>query len=305
MTPPTLSTSSTSHRPEPQPPADPRADWNLPRFGTMPRVAELDEVTVRVLADNSSPMTLDGTNTHVISPQGAGVALVVDPGPDDPDHLARVEAVLAQRDAAVVGVVATHHHVDHAQAAAGWAARWRCRVHANDPAVAGPGGVVIGDGDRIDLPGLRVDVIATPGHTADHVALRLGTGGMLTGDHVLGRGTSVVARPDGNLAAYLASLRRIVTMTATALFPGHGPTMRDDPTAVIRYYLAHREFRLGQVMTALGDGPRTARGLVEVIYAEVDQLLWPAAESSTRAALEHLAAAGRIVMDDGWARRVI
>lgn len=286
------------------PPPDPRLDWDLPAPGTMPRIERLDEVSTRVLADNASPMTLDGTNTWVVVPPGSGVAMVVDPGPDDPDHFDRVARVLAEADARPLMVVATHHHVDHAAGAQAWADRWACKVVAADPAVAGPRGRTIADGDRLDLPGLRVDVIATPGHTADHLAFRLGTGALMTGDHVLGRGTSVVTHPDGNLSAYLASLRRLVAVRADVLYPGHGPVLADDPDAVLRHHLLHREFRLEQVMAALAGGPLLPGELVALIYADHDRALWPAAEASTRAALAHLHDQGRVVWEGDVARRI-
>jgi glyoxylase-like metal-dependent hydrolase (beta-lactamase superfamily II) len=260
----------------------------------MATVAPLDEVTTRVLAANPSPMTLDGTNTHVVAPPGSGVALVVDPGPDDPDHLAAVEQALDDAGARPVAVVATHRHVDHAAAATPWARRWGCEVRAADPAVA-DGGRTLSDGDRLDLPGLRVDVIATPGHTSDHLALRLGTGGLLTGDHVLGRGTTVVADPDGDLVAYLASLRRVLATRADALYPGHGPVLRDDPEAVVRFYLEHREYRLDQVLAVIGAESVTVDQIVATIYADHDRAVWPAAAASTRAALRLLRDRGQVV----------
>lgn len=284
-------------------PEDPRTAWDLPALGAMPTVERLDEVTTRVLADNPSPMTLDGTNTYVVAPPGAGVALVVDPGPSNDAHLDRVRAVLDEVDAHPVGVLVTHHHVDHAEAARAWAAEWHTRVVAREAAVTGPDGTTIVDGDRVDLPGLRVDVIATPGHTADHLAFRLGTGALLTGDHVLGRGTSVVAHPDGDLSAYLDSLRRVVQARADVLFPGHGPALRDDPDAVLRHHLMHREHRLQQVVAVLSDRAATPRELVAEIYADHDRAVWPAAEASTRAALAHLADQGRVVWEGDVARR--
>lgn len=278
-------------------PADPRAGWGLPAFGQMPGVARLDEVTTRVLAPNPSPMTLDGTNTYVLHPVGSGAAAIVDPGPDDPAHLAAVEAVLRERDTWPTAVLVTHHHVDHAAAAAGWADHFGARLHASDPDVAGEYGHRLVDGGHVDLPGLTVEVVATPGHCGDHLAFRLGTGALLSGDHVLGRGTSVVAHPDGDLAAYLTSLRRVLDLGPDVLYPGHGPELAEDPEAVLRYYLDHRAFRERQVLAVLADGEATPREVVEVVYADVDERLWPAAEASTRAALDRLAGEGRVRFD--------
>lgn len=279
------------------PPADPRTTWDLPPFGDMPEVADLDPTVTRVLAPNPSPMTLDGTNTYILGVAGTGEVAVVDPGPDDPDHLARVEAAVTARDAAVRAIVVTHHHLDHAEAAVGWGRRLGCPVVASTTEVAGPDGLVVADGDRVELTGLDVEVVATPGHTRDHVALRLGTGALLTGDHVLGRGTSVVVHPDGDLLAYLDSLRRVLDLGPDALYPGHGPELTEDPQAVLAYYRDHRAFRERQILAALVEGPLTPGELVAGIYADVDRQLWPAAEASTRAALAALEGAGCIRLD--------
>ena len=278
-------------------PPDPRAGWDLPPFGQLPTVARLDEVTTRVLAANASPMTLDGTNTYVLHPVGSGVAAIVDPGPDDPGHLAAVESVLRDRDTWPTAVLVTHHHVDHAAAAAAWADHFGARLHASTADVAGEWGHVLADGSHVDLPGLTVEAVATPGHCGDHLAFRLGTGALLSGDHVLGRGTSVVAHPDGDLTAYLDSLRRVLDLGPDVLYPGHGPELTQDPDAVVRYYLDHRAFRERQVLAVLADGAATPREVVEVVYAEVDPALWPAAEASTRATLDRLARAGRVDFD--------
>jgi glyoxylase-like metal-dependent hydrolase (beta-lactamase superfamily II) len=280
--------------PEPVAPSDPRVSWDLPPFGSMSVVEALDEVTSRVLAPNPSPMTLDGTNTYVLGAPGAGGVVVVDPGPDHADHLGRVLEVVAARDAEVVAVVVTHHHQDHAEAAAAWAARFGCRVHAVRADVAGPDGRRLGDGDLVEGAGVELRVVTTPGHTLDHVALRFGTGTVLTGDHVLGRGTSVVAHPDGDLAAYLTSLRRLHDLGPDALYPGHGPALTEDPSAVLRYYTEHRDFRRTQILAALAEGPATVDDLVARIYADVDRAVWPAAAASTRAALAMLLAEGAI-----------
>lgn len=278
-------------------PADPRETWGLPAFGQLPSVTRLDAATTRVLAANASPMTLDGTNTYVLHPPGSGMAAIVDPGPDDPDHLANVEQVLREHDTWPIAVLVTHHHVDHAAAAAPWAEHFGARVHASTHAVAGEDGHLLVDGGHVDLPGLSVEAVATPGHCGDHLAFRLGTGALLSGDHVLGRGTSVVAHPDGDLTAYLSSLRRVLDLGPDVLLPGHGPELTEDPEAVVRYYLDHRAFRERQVLAVLADGPATPRQVVEVVYAEMDPGLWSAAEASTRAALDRLAGVGQVRFD--------
>lgn len=281
-------------------PTDPRT--GLPAFGTMRAVHLLDETTVRVLAPNPSPMTLDGTNTYVVGVPGTGQAVVVDPGPSDPSHLAQVRQVLADRDAACRHVLVTHHHIDHAEAARSWADEFDAELLAPTPEVAGPDGRVVTDGDRVEIQGLGIEAVATPGHSSDHTAYRLGTGALLTGDHVLGRGTSVVAHPDGDLEAYLTSLRRVLDLGPDVLYPGHGPELTSDPTAVVRFYLDHRAYREKQILTLLAEGPHTPRGLVERIYVDVDERLWPAAEASTRAALGKLERAGTVCWDGDQVR---
>src|SRR3954471_20832540 len=180
-------------------PADPRAEWTLPAPGRMPRTADLEPLVSRVLAPNPSGMTLDGTNTYVVGAPGSGQAVVVDPGPADPAHLVAVEEVLTARDARVVAVLVTHHHGDHAEAAQPWGARFGAPVAAASAAVTGPGGRVLAPGERLRLAGTTIGVVPTPGHTADHLAFRLESGAVLVGDHVLGRGTSVVTHPEGDV----------------------------------------------------------------------------------------------------------
>lgn len=279
------------------PPPDPRVSWGLPHLGELPVVASLDELVVRVLAPNPSPMTLDGTNTYVIGPPGSGEAIVVDPGPPDDHHLERVRATLRSRDAEPTAIMVTHHHLDHAEAAAAWSQGFGCSVVAASEDVAGHGGSIVGGGDRLRVGGIDVEVVATPGHTRDHLSLRLPTGAVLTGDHVLGRGTSVVAHPDGDLSAYLRSLRRLLALGPDALFPGHGPELTEDPTAVLNYYQHHRAFREAQITAILAEGPATPAGLVARIYAEVDRRVWGAAEASTRATLASLVDAGAVRWD--------
>ena len=281
---------------QPIAPPDPRRTWDLPAFGAMPTVERVAPELVRVLAPNPSPMTLDGTNTYLLGAQGAGEVVIVDPGPDDPGHRRRVDDAVAELDAEVRAIALTHHHPDHAEAAAGWAADLGCPVLAPtaDLAVDAP---VISGGDRVGLRDVEVTVIATPGHTRDHVAFRLGSGAVLTGDHVLGRGTSVVVHPDGDLEAYLDSLQRLYDLGPSALHPGHGPSLTQDPGAVLSYYAEHRRYRELQLRHALQDGPAGLDELVARLYADVDRRVWPAAAASLSALLAVLVARGEVHRD--------
>lgn len=249
-----------------------------------------------VLAPNPGPMTLDGTNTWVVGAPG-GRCVVVDPGPDDAAHLAAVLAVVRARGSRVAAVLLTHGHHDHAEGAAAFAALAGAGVRALDPAHRlGDEGLT--GGDVVEVEGGRVDVVATPGHTGDSLTFVLRTGAapaVLTGDTVLGRGTTVVAHPDGRLADYLESLRRLEALAAAdgveRVLPGHGPVLGLPdvaPVDVVRGYLAHRAERLGQVRAALAAGAVTARDVVEVVYADVPREVWPAAELSVMAQVEYL-----------------
>jgi glyoxylase-like metal-dependent hydrolase (beta-lactamase superfamily II) len=268
----------------------------------MPRTAQLEPQVTRVLAPNPSGMTLDGTNTYLVGEPGSGEVVIVDPGPDDARHLEAVEEALRGRDARCVAVVVTHHHGDHAAAAEPWGIRFGATVAASDRTVAGPHGRLLEPGERLRLAGVVLDVVPTPGHTADHLAFRLPSGAVLVGDHVLGRGTSVVTHPEGDVVAYLESLRRVHALGPSALYCGHGPELTEDPTAVLDFYLAHRAWREEQLLAALADGAATVDELVAVVYAAVPQALWPAAAQSTRATLAKLTAEGRVRPrpDDGF-----
>ena len=243
-----------------------------------------------VLAPNPSPMTLDGTNTWVIVEPGSPTSVVVDPGPDDEGHLRRVLELACAGDRRVAQIVLTHGHLDHSAGAVRFAELSGAPVGALDPALRlgsegfGPGAVLTGGG-------CELRVVATPGHTADSLSLLLAAdGGLLTGDTVLGRGTTVIAA-DGSLGDYLRTLDELRTLADEAglrvLLPGHGPLL-GDPAGVIDYYIAHRRERLDQVRAALAAGARTPAEVVAVVYADVDRALWPAAEQSVRAQLAYL-----------------
>lgn len=252
-----------------------------------------------VLAPNANFMTLDGTNTWVLREPGARRSVVVDPGPSIASHLDAVAAAAGE----VAVVLLTHHHHDHAEAAVEFAERVGCGVRALDPAYR-LGSEGLGEGDVVEVDGLEVRVVATPGHTADSLSFLLpADGAVLTGDTVLGRGTTVVAHPDGQLGAYLDSLDRLHALAEThelsTVWPGHGPVI-DDALATLDYYIAHRQERLQQVEAAvqrLREAPHPEgiaseelpRRVVEIVYDDVDPVLWGAAELSVRAQLAYLA----------------
>jgi glyoxylase-like metal-dependent hydrolase (beta-lactamase superfamily II) len=245
---------------------------------------------VCVLAPNPSPMTLDGTNTWLVAEPGSAAVIVIDPGPEHDGHLRRVLAAATAGDRRVAQIVLTHGHPDHAEGAVTFAARCGAPVAALDPAHRlGHEGLV--SGDVLTAAGCELRVVATPGHSADSVSLLLpADGALLTGDTVLGRGTTVIGQ-DGGLGDYLRTLDELRALADAVplrtLLPGHGPLL-DDPAGVLDYYIAHRRERLDQVRAALQGGARTAAEVVATVYAEVDKSLWPAAEVSVRAQLHYL-----------------
>ena len=242
-----------------------------------------------VLAPNASPWTLDGTNTWLL--EGDGSAIVIDPGPLGDGHGARILERADELGASIAGIVLTHGHIDHSEGARELAERLGVGVRALDPAHR-LGSEGLAEGDRIVLPGLEVRVIATPGHSSDSVSL-VHDGALLTGDTVLGRGTTLVAWPDGRLGDYLLSLRRLRELAEregiTRVLPGHGPAL-ENPVGVLTAYLEHRAQRLEQVRAAVGAGCVTAMDVVERVYADVPREVWPAAEQTVRAQLEYLRA---------------
>jgi glyoxylase-like metal-dependent hydrolase (beta-lactamase superfamily II) len=252
-----------------------------------------------VLAPNPSPMTLDGTNTWLIAEPGASTAIVVDPGPDDDAHLRRVQSVAAGAGQRIGLIVLTHRHPDHSAGAARLAELTGAPVRAVDPAYRlGTEGLTAGD--VIDVDGCELSVVATPGHSPDSVCLLLAAdSAVLTGDTVLGRGTTVIGA-DGSLGDYLDSLRRLLALADQTgldkLLPGHGPLLAD-PAGVLDFYLAHRAERLDEVRAALAAGDRSPAQIVARVYAAVDRALWPFAEFSVRAQLDYLRARGEIQPD--------
>jgi glyoxylase-like metal-dependent hydrolase (beta-lactamase superfamily II)/8-oxo-dGTP pyrophosphatase MutT (NUDIX family) len=244
-----------------------------------------------ILAPNPGPMTLDGTNTWIVGDPRRGAPVVVDPGPLADDHLTAIMAACGGR---ISAILLTHRHLDHSEAAAELARRAGCPVRAADPELqVGPDGLA--DGEVVEVAGVRLLARATPGHTSDSISLLCsgadGVNRVLTGDMVLGRGTTVITHPDGDLAAYFASLNLLSEMVSSygvvELLPGHGPRV-SDPLGWLTYYRQHREERLDQVRAALAAGARTPAEVVARVYADVGRTLWPAAEQSVRAQLHYL-----------------
>lgn len=263
-----------------------------PAYG---RLRQVTPTAAVLLADNPGPMTLDGTNTWLLrdSPDRASV-IVVDPGPDDAAHLQRIVAAAGW----VETILLTHHHADHSDGARHLAELTGAPVRCVDPALR-LGDEGLSEGAVVVAAGLEVHVWATPGHTSDSLSLLLpsaqgdgGAGAVLTGDTVLGRGTTVIAHPDGNLADYLDSLRRLANLDGMTVLPGHGPELPDAGDAA-RRYLAHRAQRLDQVRAALSDlglppDESSTDAVVAAVYSDVDRSLWPAAAWSVRAQLDYL-----------------
>lgn len=248
-----------------------------------------------LLAPNPGPMTLDGTNSYLLRAPGEASVVVVDPGPLDAAHLDRLANA-----GRIELVLVTHHHADHVAGVAEFARRTGAPVRAVDPEHC-HGAAPLEDGERISAAGLELEVLHTPGHTADSAcfALRDGDGdgrvtAVLTGDTILGRGTTIIADPDGALGPYLASLERLRALAAAqpgpvTVLPAHGPVL-PDLIAICDAYLAHRAERLDQLRAALarlGAGA-SAEAVTDLVYADTDASVRVAAEASVRAQLKYL-----------------
>lgn len=294
--------------------------------GSGGRPHRLSPLAAVLRADNPGPMTLQGTNSYLIN-AGDGV-VVVDPGPDDGAHVDRLAA--AGASAGGIGLILlTHRHDDHSGGAARLHALTGAPVRAADPTFCLGGGRPLRAGERVGSvgsagsvrqvnsvgsvdsagpAGSAVEVLSTPGHTADSVCFRLTDGSVLTGDTVLGRGSTVITAPDGSLRDYLASLSVLADCGPVPMLPGHGPA-RPDLAAVVAEYRAHRIDRLTEIrsaLVALGavetlsgrvgwiSGAPTSiddelvAAITDLVYAAVDPAVRPAAEQSVRAQLDYL-----------------
>lgn len=254
-----------------------------------------------MLAPNPGPFTGPGTNTYLVGDDSAVV--VLDPGPKDRVHEAAiVEGVGARR---VVAVVVTHTHPDHAPLANPLAAAWGVPAMGYAPGPEFEPDLVLRDGDLVDAGSVRLQVVATPGHSADHVCFLAG-GVLFTGDHVLGsfapnERTSVMVE---DVEAYLASLERLRGLPLQRILPGHGERV-DRPHELISWYIAHRRRREEEILQALVAGCGTVGEVVARVYGDVDEALHPLAARSVEAHLRKLAGEGRVhLAGSGWDARV-
>jgi len=269
-----------------------------PEYGSLVPVTALIR---RLVARNSGPFTAWGTGTYVI---GRGEVAVIDPGPLDSAH---IEALLgALQGERITHLVITHTHLDHSPAAA--AIRARCPVRVvgcgphGEPGETTEAGADydyapeqrLFDGDRVSGPGWTLTAVATPGHTSNHLCYCLEEeAALFTGDHVMGWSTTVVSPPDGDMAAYMASLDRLLARDDRTYYPTHGAPIRQ-PRAYVQQLIEHRIERENQVLACVADGLSTIDAMVRRLYADVDVRLHHAAGRSVLAHLLKLAGEGRV-----------
>lgn len=264
----------------------------------------------RIVAGNSGPFTFRGTSTFIV---GRGQVAVIDPGPDDPAHLA---ALLHEvRGETVTHILVTHSHADHSPLAARLKAATGAATYGHGAVLPHPSSgprldasidhafapdVKLSDGDAVSGPGWTLEGLFTPGHMSNHMCFALKEEqALFSGDHVMAWSTSVVAPPDGDMGDYFASLSKLLTREEAVCHPGHGPS-RAEPLPLVRGYLAHRRMREEAIARRVAQGARTVQEIVAAIYADVDPKLHGAAALSTRAHLDHLVRLGKLRLNDGF-----
>ena len=275
---------------------------------------QIEPMVARVLAPNGSPFTFTGTQTYLVGTP-AGLA-VIDPGPDDPAHLAALVAAIGT--APVIAICCTHTHRDHSPAAAPLAALTGAPIigcaplviESDAPRVDAPFDKsyqpdrVMTDGESLTGPGWTLTAVATPGHTSNHICYALEeTAALFTGDHVMAWSTSVVVPPDGDMADYMASLDKLYARDDRIYYPAHGPAV-EKPKQLVRGMIGHRRQRERQIVRLLDEKPRSIGALVPVMYKGVAEYLWPAAAQSVHAHLIELERQGR-VQQSGEAWQVV
>lgn len=243
----------------------------------------LDNVAMNIrsiTAPNPGPFTLDGTRTYLLDDTA-----VLDPGPAIESHIDAIRAAMP----ALRTIFITHRHGDHAPAALPLQRATGARIVAPH-GVLEETNVIAGDGDLID----GLEVIATPGHTSEHVCYLTADGDLFTGDTILGTGTTAIFPPDGHMGDYLRSLHKLRERNPRRIFPAHGPT-RDDAAALIDEYIAHRLERERQIVEALANGAASIPELRARIYPELDARLHRAAEIQLSAHLIKLEEERRVI----------
>ena len=263
----------------------------------------------RLLARNPSPFTYKGTGVAIV---GRGPVAVIDPGPDDPKHLAALKEAL--KNETVSHILITHTHRDHSPAARAlrqWsgAKTYGFGPHgsalAEDGTVVEEGGdkdfvpdVAVRDGDVIEGPGFVIECVYAPGHTSNHVCYALREGkALFTGDHVMGWSTTVVAPPDGDMGDYLQSLAKLLNRDDAIYWPTHGGPIRD-PKPFVAATIEHRRMREAQILACLRDGAARISEMVPRIYIGLEHMLRPAAALSVYAHLRQLIREGRVTSLD-------
>jgi glyoxylase-like metal-dependent hydrolase (beta-lactamase superfamily II) len=264
----------------------------------------------RVTAANAGPFTFHGTNTYIV---GRGTVAVIDPGPDDPAHLAALLAATAGET--VSHVLLTHTHRDHSDGlpavvaatgavTAGRPHRTARPLHAGEVNLLDAAAdtafrpdIVLADGARIEGEDWALTAIATPGHAASHLAFALdGTDLLFSGDHVMAWSTSVVAPPDGSMADYMASLGRLLDRPENRYLPGHGgPVVAAH--GFVRSLMAHRKMREAAILQRLAAGDRTIPVIVAALYRDTPATLHAAAGLSVLAHLEDLVTRGLVTTE--------
>jgi glyoxylase-like metal-dependent hydrolase (beta-lactamase superfamily II) len=260
----------------------------------------------RLLAPNPSPFTFTGTQTYVV---GAGEVAVIDPGPDDPAHVAALIAALEGER--VAAILVTHTHRDHSPASRPLAAATGAPIIGCAPLAIADDGPradaafdfdyapdrVLGDGERSEGPGWTLEAVATPGHTSNHLCFALiEANALFTGDHVMGWSTTIVSPPDGDMADYMRSLELLMARDDRVYYPTHGPEITA-PRAHVQALVDHRRMREAQILGQIEAGEGTIPAMVEALYREVDPALRPAAQRSVLAHLIDLQRRGRVAYD--------
>jgi glyoxylase-like metal-dependent hydrolase (beta-lactamase superfamily II) len=272
---------------------------------------QVSDLIQRVVANNPGPFTYTGTGAYILGRDAPGAEVaVIDPGPPDDAHLtALIEAIGDRR---VSHILVTHTHRDHSPLSQPLADRTGAKILAAQPPeivthASGPldededesfrPDVVLSGGEIIQGDGWTIEAIATPGHASNHMAFGLAEeNALFTGDHIMGWSTTVVAPPDGDMAAYMDSLQAVAARNFSTLYPTHGAPITD-PAPFLAAYRDHRLAREAQVIARLDAGDRTIAEMVPTLYAAVDQRLWPAASLSVLAHLWKLVREGRVTAD--------